>query len=89
MSIDKRINLLTTAKIKAIYDYPTFSDEEQQCYFYLSKQELAIAKMLLTMESKIYFVLTLGYFKAKTIFYKINFRKKPSRYYLYQKIYSL
>ena len=75
MAIDKRITLLTTSEIKAIYDYPIFSDDEQQCYFYLSEQESAITKTLTTIESKIYFVLLLGYFKAKTIFYKISFRK--------------
>ncbi len=75
MAIDKRITLLTMGEIKAIYDYPTFSDDEQQCHFYLSKQELAITKKLSTIESKVYFVLLLGYFKARTIFYKISFRK--------------
>lgn len=73
MSIDKRINLLNTNEVEEIYHYPTFSSHERQHYFHLSKQELAISKTLKTMENKVCFVLMLGYFKAKTIFYKICF----------------
>ena len=75
MPIDKRINLLSTTEVEEIYNYPNFSDHERQHYLHLSKQELTISKTLKTMENKVYFVLMLGYFKAKTIFYKICFEK--------------
>ncbi len=75
MAINKRITLLTKSEIKAIYDYPAFSDEERQCHFYLSEQELEIIETLATAENKVCFILMLGYFKARTIFYRINFRK--------------
>ena len=72
---NKRLNLLTSGEIKVIYDYPVFSDNERQFYFALSEQELAMANTLKTIEGKIYFTLVLGYFKAKTILFKINFKK--------------
>lgn len=75
MSIDKRLNLLSTNEIKEIYDYPEFTDNQRQYYFHLSNQELETTQKLKTIESKIYFVLMLGYFKSKTIFYKISFKK--------------
>jgi hypothetical protein len=67
--------LLTASEIKAIYDYPLFSDSERQHYFYLSRRELAFVNIFKNHENKIYFILMLGYFKAKTIFYKICFKK--------------
>jgi len=75
MATNKRITLLTKGEIKAIYDYPIFSDEERQCHFYLSEQELETIETLATAENKVCFILMLGYFKAKTIFYRISFRK--------------
>lgn len=67
--------MLTECEIKAIYDYPLFSDSERQHYFYLSQRELAFVNILKKPENKIYFILMLGYFKAKTIFYRICFKK--------------
>lgn len=52
-----------------------FSDEERQCYLYLSEKELAESNHLKNPEGKIYFTLMLCYFKAKNILYKICFKR--------------
>lgn len=72
MQHDKRIQILSEAEIEAIYDYPIFLPEDQLYFFELDENLLASLKLLKTTEVKIHFILMLGYFKAKSIFYQIN-----------------
>ena len=64
-----RINLLSDAEIEAIYALPVFNEVEQALYFEFSDQEMAYAKKYRTIKLQLYFLLSLGYFKAKQRFY--------------------
>jgi TnpA family transposase len=72
---DRRLSLAIESDINEIYGYPIFSANERQYYFALSEDVLAIMETLKTYENKMYFILSLGYFKYKTIFFKIDFAK--------------
>ncbi len=61
----KRLKILSKAEIKALYDRPTFTPEEQLLYFSLSPSEERVLTRLGTFASRVFFVLQLGYFKAQ------------------------
>ena len=64
-----RINLLSDAEIEAVYALPVFNEVERALYFEFSDQEIAYAKKYRTVKLQLYFLLSLGYFKAKQRFY--------------------
>ena len=64
-----RINLLSNAEIEAIYVLPVFNEIEQAWYFEFDNQEIAYAKKHRAVKLQLYFLLSLGYFKAKQRFY--------------------
>lgn len=61
----KRIQILTSDEINEIYELPSFNHAEREEYFSLDKQMLGIVRKLDKIESKIYFILLIGYFRAK------------------------
>jgi len=61
----KRLKILSKAEIKALYDRPNFTPEEQLLYFSLTPSEEEAVKWLGTFASRVFFVLQLGYFKAQ------------------------
>lgn len=65
----KRIELLPQAEIKELYARPLFNDDERHLYFTLNEEETAIAKYYSNIKTRLYFILQLGYFKAKQQFY--------------------
>jgi len=71
----KRIQILSQTEIEKIYSYPSFSFEEQVCFFNIDDSILDALKKFKTTETKICFLLMLAYFKAKTIFYNIDYDK--------------
>ena len=64
-----RIKLLSDLEIDAIYSLPLFNETEQSLYFTFTDQEIAVARKYRTIKSQVYFMLSLGYFKAKRQFY--------------------
>jgi len=64
-----RLKILTANEIEELYDLPHFTDEERNLYFSLSPLEHDVLKDLRTTQSKVHFILLLGYFKAKRMFF--------------------
>ena len=69
---NKRLNILSKAEIEEIYGIPNFSYEDRICYFHLSEKELEEKNKFNKPFIQIYFILCLGYFKAKRNFFIIN-----------------
>jgi len=69
----KRLNILTQAEIGNLYSLPKFTHEERLVYFFLNHAEKEIVDTHRSYQSKLYFILQLGYFKAKNMFFVFNF----------------
>jgi len=67
-----KINLLSEAEIIDLYARPEFSNNEQELYFSLTRQEQAILNNYTDLNTRVFFVLQLGYFKAKQQFFKFD-----------------
>jgi TnpA family transposase len=65
----KRLRILGDDEIEAIYIRPHFTPEERVRYFTLSQPEKALPQELRSVHSQAYFILQLGYFKAKQLFF--------------------
>lgn len=65
----KRIKILSDNEIQTLYGLPEFTHEDQEKYFSLSRSEQEILEIFHYTQSKLYFILHLGYFKAKKLFF--------------------
>jgi Domain of unknown function (DUF4158) len=70
---EKRLKILATDEIESIYDRPKFTREEQLEYFTLSQSDLEILEVFGSIKSQVYFILQLGYFRAKHLFFIFTF----------------
>jgi hypothetical protein len=68
----KRLRILGADEIDALYGRPRFTPEERCHYFSLSQSEKALLQVLRSVKSQAYFVLQLGYFKAKRLFFTFD-----------------
>jgi TnpA family transposase len=66
---EKRLKILTTDEIESIYNRPDFSYEERIEYFTLSQSDLEMLEGFRSIKSQVYFILQLGYFRAKHSFF--------------------
>ena len=64
-----RPTILSNDEIEALYGRPRFTHEERVEYFSLSPAEKAALEQLHFINAKIYFILQLGYFKARKMFF--------------------
>ncbi|MEH7010055.1 DUF4158 domain-containing protein [Neobacillus niacini] len=67
-----RLRILNEEEIKIIYEKPNFTYEDRCSYFSLSQPEKELLHTLRSIKSKAYFVLQLGYFKAKQLFFTFD-----------------
>ena len=65
----RRLQILGEDEIEAVYGRPIFNYEESALYFSLSAAENAAMKQFHTFQSRIFYILQLGYFKARQQFY--------------------
>ena len=65
----KRLVILGHEEVDALYGRPRFTQEERDDYFTLSAQEKAALGQLHSLKSKLFFMLQLGYFKARRMFF--------------------
>jgi hypothetical protein len=65
----KRLTILGSAETEAIYGRPCFTQEERDEYFTLSPEEKAAMGQLHSVKSRMFFILQLGYFKARNMFF--------------------
>ncbi len=68
----KRLHLLDAAEVAALYDRPCFTDEERAYYFALTPIESAHMQTFTDGAVQAFFVLQLGYFKAKQRFFAVK-----------------
>lgn len=68
----KRISILGEDEFKALFERPHFTYEDRCYYFSLSQPEKELLQNLHSFKSKVYFVLQLGYFKAKHLFFTFD-----------------
>jgi hypothetical protein len=71
----KRLRILGDEEIETIYARPRFTREERAQYFDLSQTEKALLSEFRSIRSQIYFILQLGYFKAKHVFFTFDFHE--------------
>lgn len=68
----KRLKILDEDEIESIYGRPHFTQEERHNYFTLSQHEKELIQILRSIRSQTYFILQLGYFKAKHLFFTFD-----------------
>jgi TnpA family transposase len=65
----RRLQILGEDEIAVIYGRPLFNYEERVHYFSMSPPEKAALKQFHTFQSRIFYILQLGYFKARQQFF--------------------
>jgi len=68
----KRLRILSLDEIETIYGRPRFTDEDRIQYWCLSQPERDVLALLRSVKSQVYFILQLGYFKAKHLFFTFD-----------------
>jgi Domain of unknown function (DUF4158) len=71
----KRLKILNKNEIEELYGFPRFSCEEREKYFSLESLEKSELKKLRSVPSRVNFILDLGYFKAKKMFFAVNHKE--------------
>ena len=72
MENTKRIHLLSSTEVEELYGLPAFHAHEQRLYFTLNQSERAALAQHSNTKTRIYFILQLGYFKAKQQFFNFS-----------------
>jgi TnpA family transposase len=65
----RRLQILGEDEIEAVYGRPIFNYEERALYFSLSAPEKATLNQFHTFQSRIFYILQLGYFKVRQQFF--------------------
>jgi TnpA family transposase len=73
MSAGKRLTILSKLEIDDLYEFPQFNNDERQLFFDLDDLEIKQAESRNSMESRLHFILQLGYFKCKSMFFEFSF----------------
>ena len=71
----KRLQILEADEIEAVYGLPVFDDDDRAFYFALSPSEKGGLSQLHGLKSSIYYILQLGYFKARQQFFVFNLQQ--------------
>lgn len=69
----KRISLLSETEINDLYARPDFNHHERMLYFSINELERNVLNHYSNVRTRVYFILQLGYFKAKHQFFKFTF----------------
>ena len=69
----QRLEILTPDEIEELYGVPNFTDKERSVYFCLDDDEKKHMKLCGSIESRVHFILQLGYFKCRSLFFNITF----------------
>ena len=70
--VKNRITILNDKEIDELYGLPDFTPEEREHFFRLNKHERDEFEKIRSYEARIYFILSLGFFKAKRQFFNLN-----------------
>jgi len=69
----RRLRILTDEEIEALYGHPCFSADDRADYFALTQVEQDLLRSFHGVSSQLAFLLQLGYFKAKQLFFPVRF----------------
>lgn len=69
----KRISLLSETEINDLYARPDFNQHERTLYFSINEVERDVLNHYSNVRTRVYFILQLGYFKARQQFFKFTF----------------
>lgn len=69
----KRLKILSKNEIQTIFELPNFTHDERLLYFSLTEKEKEFLNQSRSINTQIYFVLQLGYFKARHTFFTFEF----------------
>jgi TnpA family transposase len=80
----ERLRILGDDEIDTLYGRPRFTHEERVQYFALSPTEKAALVQLHSIKSQVFFILQLGYFKARSLFFTFTLQevKEDAKYIL-------
>ena len=82
----KRLKILTKNEINELYSLPSFTHEDRAQFFSLNASEMKELENLRTISSKVHFILQLGYFKTKKMFFVLDIQEmKEDIEYILQK----
>jgi TnpA family transposase len=70
-SPQERLRILSDHEIETLYGHPNFTQDEQAIHFTVSLEEKIVKETLHSLKSRIFFILQLGYFKARRQFFKL------------------
>lgn len=85
----KRLRILSKKEQQALYDLPSFNEEERELYFQFFPEEKTLLEFFKTKESKIYLLLQLGYFKARSMFFECQLSENnPDVQYILKQYFS-
>ena len=82
--LGKRLNILADDEIERLFERPKFSQEDRAIYFSLSQREREAVYSHRSLHTKMNFILQLGYFKAKSMFFVFDLQtiKEDAQYIL-------
>ncbi|TMS94087.1 DUF4158 domain-containing protein [Pseudoalteromonas sp. S201] len=69
----KRIQILSESEINELYALPNFSRQERDDYFSLDNETQKLVNELRRTETRVYFILLLGYFRSRPIVFNFSF----------------
>ncbi len=70
-----RLKILEDHEIEELYGLPHFDQVEKEYYFSITQEERDIADNHRSIENRVLFILQIGYFKAKTMFFSFEFNE--------------
>jgi len=68
----RRLNVLRKAEINELYSLPSFNHSDREEFFSMDESVKKFTYRLNKFEAKVYFVLLLGYFRAKPLIYDFS-----------------
>ncbi|OUR97978.1 hypothetical protein A9Q81_11990 [Gammaproteobacteria bacterium 42_54_T18] len=71
----KRAQILTNDEIKELYDCPAFNANQREEYFALDDDILRLVNRMDKIETKVYLILLIGYFRSKAVIPKFTLRQ--------------
>ena len=72
------LQILDTEEIEDLYSIPDFAPEDRITFFTLAPEEFILMGTYRGVSSRVFFVLQLGYFKAKHQFFLFSFEKQAA-----------
>jgi hypothetical protein len=68
-----RLKILEDQEIEELYGRPQFNHDDRAHFFSLSPEERALADAHYNLANRVLFILQVGYFKARTLFFAFEF----------------